>query len=47
MCMSPEQERQKEEARREAIKNTYNVCADGQKKAAREYGEFGNEINNE
>ncbi len=45
--MSPEQERKKEQARREAIENTYNVCADGEKHPQREYDHYGNLINNE
>lgn len=45
--MSPEQERKKEEARREAKEKTFNVCADG-KKEPREYDEpYENQINNE
>ena len=45
--MSPDQKRQMEEARREAIKNTYNVCADGQKHKEDEYDKFSNQINDE
>ena len=47
MCMSPEQKRKKEEAREMAIRDTYDVNAAGDKQKAREYGEFGNLINNE
>lgn len=45
--MSPEQKRQKDEARRESIENTENVCATGEKKEYREYDEFPNQINNQ
>lgn len=45
--MSPEQRRQIEEARRESIEKTYNVCADGEKKDERQYDQFANLINNE
>lgn len=45
--MSPEQKRQMEEARRESIEKTYNVCATGEKKEYKEYDSFGNQINNE
>lgn len=45
--MSPEQKRQMEEARREAIEKTYNVCADGEKHKEDEYDKFSNQINNE
>ena len=44
--MSPEQKRQIEEARREAIEKSYNVCANGEKKAS-EYDKFANEVNDE
>lgn len=44
--MSPEQERKKHEAKREAEQNTYNVCADGVKKPAGQYNESFNQINN-
>lgn len=44
--MSPEQKRQMEEARREAIEKTYNVCADGEKHKE-EYDKFSNMINDE
>jgi hypothetical protein len=44
--MSPEQKRQIEEARRESIEKSENVCADGQKKAS-EYDEASNQINDE
>lgn len=43
--MNPEQKRQMEEARREAIEKTYNVCADGEKH--KEYDKFSNMINDE
>jgi hypothetical protein len=46
MAISPEQQRQKDEARREAIEKTYNVCANGEKKAS-EYDNDANQINNE
>lgn len=44
--MSPEQQRKKDEARREAIANTYDVCATGEKNKS-EYDEFSNQIDNE
>jgi hypothetical protein len=44
--MSPEQRRQIEEARRESIEKTYNVCADGQKHKE-EYDQAANQVNNE
>ena len=47
MTMSPEQKRQIEEARRESIEKTYNVCATGEKREYKEYDDFGNQINNE
>lgn len=46
MCMSPEQKRQIEEARRESLEKSVNVCANGEKKAS-EYSESSNQINNE
>lgn len=46
MTMSADQKRQIEEARRESIEKTYNVCANGEKKAS-EYGEASNQVNNE
>jgi hypothetical protein len=46
MCISPEQIRQKEEARRESIEKSYNVCATGEKNAG-EYDAFSNQINDE
>lgn len=45
--MNENQRKQIEEARRESIEKTYNVCANGEKKETREYGEFCNQINNE
>ena len=48
MTMSPEQRRQIEEARREAIEKTYNVCADGEKHSGKgEYDASSNQINDE
>lgn len=44
--ISPDQQRQKDEARKESIEKSYNVCANGEKKAS-EYAESANEINNE
>jgi hypothetical protein len=44
--MSPEQKRKMEEARRQAIENTYDVCADGQKHKS-EYDAYANQIDNE
>lgn len=45
--MTENQKRQKEYAREEAIKNTYDVCATGEKAKYEEYDRFGNQINNE
>lgn len=42
--MSPEQKRQIEEARREAIEKTYDVAADGKKHKEADYC---NQVNNE
>lgn len=42
--MSPEQRKQIEEAREEAIEKTYDVCADGKKN--KEAG-YCNQVNNE
>jgi predicted Holliday junction resolvase-like endonuclease len=44
--MSPEQRRKIEEARRESIDKSKDVCADGEKHKS-EYDEFANQINNE
>lgn len=43
--MSPEQKRKQEEAHREAVEKTYDVCADGLKHKERH--EYCNEVNNE
>lgn len=43
--ISPEQKRKKEEARQQAIENSKNVCADGERHAG--YTESSNQINNE
>lgn len=45
--MNENQKRQIEEARRESIEKSENVCANGEKKGEREYDEFANQINNE
>ena len=47
MCMSAEQQRQKDEALRESMEKTMNVNATGEKTALRQYDEFSNQINNE
>lgn len=47
MTMSPDQKRQMEEARKESIEKTYNVCANGEKKEYKEYDDFPNQINDE
>lgn len=47
MCVSPEQQKQKDDARREAIEYTQNVNATGQKSAEKEYDDASNQINNE
>lgn len=46
MCISPEQQRQKDEARKESMEKTMDVCADGQKNKS-EYDAASNQINNE
>jgi hypothetical protein len=46
-CISPEQQRQKDQAKREAIANTMNVNATGEKTSLREYDDFSNQINDE
>ncbi len=47
MCISPEQQRQKDEARRESIEKTHNVSADGEKRELNRFDNFSNQINNE
>jgi hypothetical protein len=47
MSISPEQQRQKDEARRESIEKSYNVCATGEKREYKEYSDSPNQINNE
>jgi hypothetical protein len=47
MCMSAEQKRQKDEARREAIQNTHGIDATGHKGSLREFDHFSNEIDDE
>ncbi len=47
MCISAAQQKQKDDAVRESIQKTYNVCADGEKRSQGEYGPAGNVINNE
>lgn len=47
MCISPEQQRQKDEARRESIEKSMGVNATGEKTSQREYSDSPNEINNE
>lgn len=42
--MSPEQKRQIEDARRESIEKSKDVCADGEKNKS-EYDHYSNEIN--
>lgn len=46
-CMSPEQKRQMEEARRESEEKTMGVNAAGEKTALNEYDSSSNQINNE
>lgn len=46
IMMSPDQKRQLEEARRESIEKTKDVCADGEKHKS-EYDTAANQINNE
>ena len=47
MCMSPEQKRKIEEARRESMEKTMNVNATGEKTSLKQYDDFSNQINNE
>lgn len=47
MCISPEQQRQKDEARREAMEKTMNVNAVGEKTSLKEYDDYSKQINNE
>lgn len=47
MCISPEQERKKEEARHQAIECTYNVDATGEKKELKRWDDFSNQIDND
>ena len=47
MCISANQLKKKEMARREAIENTMDVCATGEKHKYNEYDNYGNQINNE
>lgn len=44
--MSPEQERQIKEAKRESEEKTYNVNATGEKVPLTQYSDFSNQINN-
>ncbi len=46
-CISPEQQRQKDEAYRESMDKTMNVNAAGDKTPLKEYDDFSNQINNE
>jgi len=45
--MSPDQRRQIEEARRQAIEHTEGVCATGEKRSDKEYSDTPNQINND
>lgn len=47
MTISPEQQRKKDEAKRQAEECTYNVCATGEKREYKEYSDSPNQINNE
>lgn len=44
--MNENQKKQIDEARRESIEKSYNVCANGEKKAS-EYDEVANQVNDE
>jgi len=46
-CISPEQQRQKDAAKRESEEKTFNVNAAGEKTSLKEYDDFSNQINNE
>jgi hypothetical protein len=45
--MNSSQKAQQEAAKRESIEKSMNVCADGEKRAIKEFDRFSNEINNE
>jgi hypothetical protein len=47
MCMSVEQKRKMEEARRESEEKTYGVNATGMKSSLKEFDNFSNQIDNE
>lgn len=47
MCISAEQQRQKDDARREALHNTLGVDAAGHKGSLKEFDHFSNEIDDE
>lgn len=47
MSISPEQQRQKDEARRESMEKTMNVNATGEKSSLKEYDDYSNQINDE
>lgn len=46
-CISPEQQRQKDEARRESLEKSVNVNAAGEKSSLKEYDDSSNQIDNE
>ena len=46
-CISPEQQRQKDEAKRESEEKTYGVNAAGDKGSLKQYDDFSNQIDNE
>lgn len=47
MCISPEQQRQKDQAYRESMEKTMNVNAAGDKVPLNQYSASSNQINNE
>lgn len=46
-CISPEQQRQKDEAKRESIEKSYDVNATGNKSSMKEFDSSSNVINDE
>jgi hypothetical protein len=47
MCISPDQQRQKDEARKESMDKTMGVNATGEKSSLNQYDQSSNQINNE
>lgn len=47
MCISPEQQRQKDAARAESMEKTMGISATGEKSALNQYDDFSDQINND